>query len=148
MNFIKKQSLGFWAYVVVAVLAVVCLVFYVLNVNQPYYDDMDVSIVYMMVGAVVALAASLALPQLGDNVIVKILADVCRVAASALIILAGASFIGMRVESFGYIYGSNLELGNEGAFVAGGQAITTIVLFVVTWVLSLVASFPNIVKKG
>lgn len=148
MNFIKKQSLGFWAYLVVAVMAIVCLVFYVLNVNQPYYMDMDASVIYMMVGALAALAASLVLPQLGDNVVVKIVADVCRVAASALIILAGATFIGMRVESFGYIYGSNLELGNEGAFIAGGQAITTIVLFVVTWILSLVASFPNVVKKG
>lgn len=148
MNFIKKQGFGFWAYLVVAILAAVSLVFYVMNVNQPYYEDMNVSVVYVMVGALVALVASLVLPQLGDNAILNIVTDVCRVAASALIILAGATFIGMRVESFGYIYGSNLELGNENAFVAGGQAITTIVLFVVTWILSLVASFPKIVKKG
>jgi hypothetical protein len=70
------------------------------------------------------------------------------VAGSALIIYAGATFISMRVESFGYIYGSNLELGNQLTFDAGGQAIALIVVFVVTWIISLVASFLEVGKKN
>ena len=70
------------------------------------------------------------------------------VVGAALIILAGATFIGMRVESFGYIYGSNLELGNDAAFTAGNQAIWTIVIFVVTWIISVISAFLPTGKKA
>ena len=53
-----------------------------------------------------------------------------------------------HLTSFGYIYGSNLELGNQQAFDAAGQAITLIVVFVVTWIVSLVASFLEVGKKN
>lgn len=137
----KNQKFGSWAYLVVAVLTVVCLVMYVMNATAPYYEDLDGTVVALLVAAVVAIGAA---------IVVKfpVVADLCRVAASALIIYAGATFISMRVESFGYIYGSNLELGNQQAFDAGGQAIALIVVFVVTWIISLVASFLEVGKKN
>ena len=142
----KNQKFGFWVYLVIAVLTAVCLVMYVMNANAPYYEDMDASIVVMLVAALAAIGAALYLPQ--NTQINKIIADLCRVAASALIIYAGATFISLRVESFGYIYGSNLELGNQQAFDAGGQAIALIVVFVVTWLISLIASFLEVGKKN
>ncbi|MBQ7850966.1 MAG: hypothetical protein IJ343_14675 [Clostridia bacterium] len=145
---LKNQKIGFWAYAVVAVLAIVCLGLYIANVNQPYYQDMNLSIVFAMVGALVCIAAALVLPAVSDKGVLKVVADVARVAGAALIILAGATFIGMRVESFGYIYGSNLELGNDAAFTAGNQAIWTIVIFVVTWIISVIAAFLPTGKKA
>ena len=144
----KNQKIGFWAYAVVAVLAIVCLGLYIANVNQPYYQDMNQSVVYAMVGALACVAVALVLPAVSNNCVLKIVADIARVVGAALIILAGATFIGMRVESFGYIYGSNLELGNDAAFTAGGQAIAAIVLFVVTWIISIVAAFLPTGKKA
>ena len=144
----KNQKIGFWAYAVVAVLAIVCLGLYIANVNQPYYQDMNQNVVFAMVGALVCIAAALVLPAVSNNCVLKVVADVARVAGAALIILAGATFIGMRVESFGYIYGSNLELGNDAAFTAGNQAIWTIVIFVVTWIISVVAAFLPTGKKA
>ena len=144
----KNQKIGFWAYAVVAVLAIVCLGLYIANVNQPYYQDMNQNVVFVMVGALVCIAAALVLPAVSDNCVLKVVADVARVAGAALIILAGATFIGMRVESFGYIYGSNLELGNDAAFTAGNQAIWTIVLFVVTWIISVISAFLPTGKKA
>ena len=144
----KNQKIGFWAYAVVAVLAVVCLGLYIANVNQPYYQDMNTNVVFAMVGALACIAVALVLPAVSDNCVLKIVADVARVVGAALIILAGATFIGMRVESFGYIYGSNLELGNDAAFTAGNQAIWTIVIFVVTWIISVVAAFLPTGKKA
>ena len=144
----KNQKIGFWAYAVVAVLAIVCLGLYIANVNQPYYQDMNQSVVYAMVGALACVAVALVLPAVSNNCVLKIVADIARVVGAALIILAGATFIGMRVESFGYIYGSNLELGNDAAFTAGGQAIWTIVIFVVTWIISIVAAFLPTGKKA
>jgi len=144
----KNQKIGFWAYAVVAVLAIVCLGLYIANVNQPYYLDMNQNVVFAMVGALVCIAAALVLPVVSDKGVLKVVADVARVTGAALIILAGATFIGMRVESFGYIYGSNLELGNDAAFTAGNQAIWTIVIFVVTWIISVVAAFLPTGKKA
>ena len=144
----KNQKIGFWAYAVVAVLAIVCLGLYIANVNQPYYQDMNQNVVFAMVGALVCIAVALVLPAVSDKGVLKVVADVARVVGAALIILAGATFIGMRVESFGYIYGSNLELGNDAAFTAGNQAIWTIVIFVVTWIISVIASFLPTGKKA
>lgn len=148
MTFIKNQKSGFFAYVLVAILTVVCLGVYIANVNMPYYQDMNMNVVYILAGALVAIAASIVLPALSGNAVVKVVADVARVAAAALIILAGVTFIGMRLESFGYIYGSNLELGNDAAFEAGNQAIWGIILFVVTWIVSLIAAFMPVGKKA
>ena len=145
---IKNQKIGFWAYALVAVLAIVCLGLYIANVNQPYYLDVNHNVVNMTAGAVVCFIVALLLPAKSEKNSMKIVADVARVAGAALIILAGATFIGMRVESFGYIYGSNLEMGNDAAFIAGNQAIWTIVLFVVTWILSVVAAFLPTGKKA
>ena len=145
---IKNQKIGFWAYALVAVLAIVCLGLYIANVNQPYYLDVNHNVVNMTAGAVVCFIVALLLPAKSEKNSMKIVADVARVAGAALIILAGATFIGMRVESFGYIYGSNLEMGNDAAFIAGNQAIWTIVLFVVTWILSVVAAFLPVGKKA
>lgn len=137
----KNQKFGSWAYLVVAVLTVVCLVMYVMNATAPYYEDLDGNMVFFLAAAVGVIAAAIVVKN-------PVIADLCRVAASALIIYAGATFISMRVESFGYIYGSNLELGNQQAFDAGGQAIALIVVFVVTWLISLIASFLEVGKKN
>ena len=142
----KNQKFGSLAYLVVAILTLVCLVMYVMNATAPYYEDMNANIVVMLVAALVAIGAALYLPQ--NTQVNKIIADLCRVAAAALIIYAGGTFVSMRVESFGYIYGSNLELGNQLAFDAGGQAIALIVVFVITWIISLVASFLEVGKKN
>ena len=137
----KNQKFGSWAYLVVAVLTVVCLVMYVMNATAPYYEDLDGNMIFFLAAAVGVIAAAIVVKN-------PVIADLCRVAASALIIYAGATFISMRVESFGYIYGSNLELGNQQAFDAGGQAIALIVVFVVTWIISLVSSFLEVGKKN
>lgn len=146
MEFIKKQKLGFMVNALVAVMIIVSLIVYAANVNAAYYKDMNTTVVIMTVSALVLVLAALVIPQLSQNVIAKLLTDICRVGAAVLIVVAGATFLGMRVESFGYIFGSNLELGNEAAFSAGSQAITGIVLFVITWILSLIAAFLEIRK--
>ena len=137
----KNQKFGSLAYLVVAVLTLVCLVMYVMNATTPYYEDLDGNMIFYIAAAVGVIAAAIVVKN-------PVIADLCRVAGSALIIYAGATFISMRVESFGYIYGSNLELGNQLAFDAGGQAIALIVVFVVTWIISLVAAFLEVGKKN
>ena len=148
MKMIKQQKKGFFiAYVITAIMAAASLITYVLNVSAAYYQDMKLNVVIMMVCALACIAAVILLPLIVKGKMIWFIADALRVAAAVLIIRAGAAFIGMRVESFGYIYGSNLELGNEAAFSAGTQAITGIIFFVITWILSLAASFFEMGKK-
>lgn len=148
MKLIKQQKKGFFiAYVITAIMAAASLITYVLNVSAAYYQDMKLNVVIMMVCALACIAAVILLPLIVKGKMIWFIADALRVAAAVLIIRAGAAFIGMRVESFGYIYGSNLELGNEAAFSAGTQAITGIIFFVITWILSLAASFFEMGKK-
>lgn len=148
MNFLKNQKIGFFAYIIVGLMTITSLSIYISNVNKPYYEDMRMNVLFMLIGAIVAILVSIILPQLGDSKGLKIVVDVSRIIATVLIIWAGVRFISMRVESFGYIFGSNLELGNEAAFEAGEQAVLLIVIFVITWVLSILASFFNIGKKA
>lgn len=148
MEFIKKQRFGFYLNVIVVILALVSLILYVSNVNTAYYKDMNTSVVLMVVGALLGMIIALILPQISDGVILKLISDLLRVAAVVLIIAAGVKFIGMRVESFGYIFGSDLERGNKAAFSAADQAVAGIVIFVVTWLLAIVASFLRIEKKN
>lgn len=148
MGFLKKQRIGFIPYIIVAVMAIVTLSVYISNVNAPYYEDMRMSVVWMMIGALVSILIALILPQFSGSKAIKFVTDVFRVITAVLIIWAGVTFIDMRLESFGYIFGSNLELGNEAAYEAGTQAVMGIILFVITWVLSIIVSFLDVGKKA
>lgn len=125
----------------------VSLMIYVSNVNTAYYEDMDTSVLLIILCALIAAIGTVILSAAAKGKIAEIITDVLRVAATVLIIVAGVKFIGMRVESFGYIFGSNLEMGNDAAFSAGGQAITAIVIFVITWILSIAAAFFKVGQK-
>ena len=147
MQTLKNVALGSYGYVIVALMTLISLIIYISNVNKPYYQDMNSNVVMMLVGALVSAIVVIALTLLKSNRILTVVSDLLRVVLAALIIVAGVTFIGMRVESFGYIFGSNLELGNEAAFTAGTQAIFGIVVFMATWILSVVTSFMNVRKS-
>lgn len=147
MEFLKKQKIGFMVNVLVAIMTIISLAVYIANVSAPYYRDMNTGVVIMMTCAIALIVAAVIIPQIAKGKYMNFVSDACRIAAAVLIILSGTMFISMRVESFGYIFNSNLELGNEAAFSAGSQAVIAIVLFIATWVLSVIASFFEIGEK-
>jgi hypothetical protein len=148
MEFLKNQRKGFFVYIIAAVMAVISLGVYVSNVLRPYYEDMNISVVLMILGALLLMIIAIVLPQIVRGIGINIIVDISRVAAAVLIIWAAVTFIGMRLESFGYIFASNLELGNEEAFSAGNQAVTGIILLVITWIISVAAAFLSVGKKS
>ncbi len=147
MEFIKNQKIGFITNVIVAVMTIISMIVYISNVSAEYYQDMNIGVVGMLAGALVLTVIATVISQFGNHKMIQLISDICRVAAAVFIILAAVTFLGMRVESFGYIFGSNLELGNEAAQSAGMQAIIGIVLLVITWLLSVVSSFFGLGKK-
>ena len=65
-----------------------------------------------------------------------------------LALVALAYFLSDRVDGFGYVYGSNLALGKDDAFTAGGQAIRGVVLYAVTWLVGIVSAFLSVSRKN
>lgn len=143
----KNQKIGSYIYILAAILAVVSMIVYILNANATYYSDLNGLVVVLAVLAAAAAVGAPACSSLLSGTAGKLVSDALRVAVSALAIVAGMIFLSARVESFGYIFASNLELGNQAAVDAGTQAIYGIILFVVTWLVSLSAAFLPTGKK-
>ncbi len=133
---------------ITAVLEAATLVLYIMNANQTYYQDMNGAIAAMFAAALVCTVASYALSNANGGMAGGIVADVLRVAAPVLLFYGAVAFAGGRVQSLAQIFGSNLELGNESAFIAGKQAIVTIVVGLVAWLVSVVASFFKLGKRN
>jgi len=147
MNFLKKQKVSFFIYLVVLLMTISLLFLYISNVNKPYYQDMRVDVIFLLVGTLLTILLSLGISLFSKVKSMFLVADISRIIAALLIILGGVTFISMRLESFGYIFGSNLEMGNDAAFDAGTQAIMIIILFMVTWLLAVIAAFFDIGQK-
>lgn len=136
-----KKHIEWYLNGIVAVMVVVVTGFYIANVNQPYYQDMNTMILVTLIGTLVLSLVPFGLKYLHSSQARVICSDLLKVVLPALIIFSGVQFLAMRVESFGYIFASNLEAGNAEATTAGTQAIFLLVLFVLTWLVSVVTSF-------
>lgn len=145
MNKLRKLSLI--SYGIIAFLSLISLSVYLANVNTAYYEDMNSTVVILMVGVLVIWGAALFTAAKGTGRFLTAISDLCRIAIPVLLIISGVTFTGMRLESFGYIFGSNLELGNDAAFSAATQAVGGIALFFLTWLLSVVACFFKMNKN-
>lgn len=108
---------------------------------------MRVDVILLLVGTLLTILLSLGISLFSKVKTMFLVADISRIITALLIILGGVTFISMRLESFGYIFGSNLEMGNDAAFEAGTQAIMIIILFMLTWLLAVIAAFFDIGQK-
>lgn len=143
----KKLKKGSVVLLLAVVLSFVNFILYLLNMNASYYKDMNGALVCLSLLSVVVLAAAAVLAVVSQAKGIVFASDILRVAGAALIVAAGGLFISMRVESFGYVFGSNLEIGNKAAFAAANQAVAAIILFGVTWLVTLISGFFRIGKK-
>lgn len=144
MTMLKKQKISLYIYLLVFVLTTSLVFLYISNVNKAYYQDMQVNVLYLLAAALVFLLLTIGLSFYAKTKSLLMAADISRIVASLLIILGGVRFISMRLESFGYIFGSNLEMNNDHA---GSQAIMIIVIFVATWLISVIAAFFDVGQK-
>ncbi|MDO5100230.1 MAG: hypothetical protein Q4D52_01495 [Eubacteriales bacterium] len=143
----KDRKLGFLVNALALIVTLAATVLYIMNVNTAYYSDMNIKVLGLFVAAAVLLCVALFFTQRSRAKAQVLLFDLMRVAAAALLIYAATSFVSMRVESFGYIFGSNLEMNNAAAQSAGNQAVLTIIVSVVAWVLVVLSSFFELTAK-
>lgn len=132
----KKLSVGFFLTVLSAILAVVGLIFYMVNANTAYFANLGVNaaIVGCAVAAVVLQAIYLGASRKGDNWVLGF----CPIVACALLMLAFTNFITARVNGIASIMTFENNASNMADLTS---AIAGIVFCLLAVVFGIVSAF-------
>lgn len=154
----KKQSIGIWINIVTAIMTLVAVIAYNVNISsEGYFKNANVGNLVMYCSlAIVMLVVVVALAQLNLDGSVSILVDVVsgilRIVIPVLLTLALASLISGRAEGLGFIFLSNeevlLEIQTTANMSSASGTITNMVCLGVAAVLAMVAAFFNLEKKA
>jgi len=139
----KKLSVGFFLTAASAVLALVGIIFYMVNTGTAYFASLGVNpvIVGCAVAAIALQVAYLAVSQKqGDNWVLGFL----PVASSALLMLAVANFIITRVNGIAGIMTFENNASNMSDL---SSAIVGIVLCLLATIVSIVSAFFDTQKE-
>lgn len=149
-EFIKKQGIGFYLSVLASILGIVSLIIYIANATTVYYNDYSAPIVAVTIFAILLSCGAAVMSQFefAQLKIVKIAIDIMLVLSAFLLIWAVTMFIGSRVESLAYVFGSDLESDNAAAQSGTRQAIAGFVLYFIAWFATVVGAFFSITKKA
>lgn len=153
----KKQSFGIWFNIVVAVLTLVSVIVYGVNVSgEGYFKNASVSgLVAYCVAAVVILAVVIALAQPKFTGTAAVAADIVsgllRIAVPVLLTLCLVNLISARAEGLGFIYFSNADVLKEVQTAANMSSATgtiaNMVCLGVAAVFAMIAAFFTLRKK-
>ena len=101
MNFLKRQSIGFYLTVLSIVAGIVGLAFCFVNHGTATFGNIAISPV-TMAGSIVAVALGLVIlvtGQFAANAFVRTVTDVCFVASGVLLVVAAVSFVADRINT-------------------------------------------------
>lgn len=154
---LKKFSAGAWIACCAAVLTLISLIVYAINVGSAgYFQGASVSnLVLYSILAIVLLCAALVIGQLKLNgtvgKVLKLVAGCCQIVAPVLIAFCLINLIAARVEGLGFIYFSNadviLEVQTPANLSSASGAIASMVCYGVSMIAAIVAAFVNVWKK-
>lgn len=155
---LKKFSVGAWISCVAAVLTLVSLIVYAINVgSEGYFQGASVTnLVLFLILAIVALLAAIVLGQLKKEgpvgKVLDLVAGCCQIVAPILIAYCLINLIAGRVEGLGFIYFSNadvaLEVQTPANLSSASGAIASMVCLGVSMIAAIVAAFTNQTKKA
>ena len=157
MNLVKKQSVGAWITLVAAVLALVSVIVYAVNVaGEGYFKNASVTnLVLYSVLAIILLLAVIVLAQLklqgGAGTAVDLISGVMQIAVPVLLSLCLINLIAARAEGLGFIFFSNadviLEVQTPANLASANGTIANMVCLAVAAVASMAAAFFSLRKK-
>ena len=114
MNVIKKFSAGAWITLAAAVLALVSVVVYAVNIGSAgYFQNAAVSnMIPLCALAIAALAAAVLLGQvkLPGPAAMELVTGALQICAPVLLMLCLANLVAARAEGLGFIYFSNADV--------------------------------------
>lgn len=143
MNFIKKQSIGFY-FTVLTILALICsLVGYILNCKTKYYVSFGVDtalVVFLVLSIAAEVVYIIGCNKMAGNWIT----DIIPVAAGVFSMLAMVAFLEVRAYSIATI----LTFQNNDSNLADMKgAIIAMVFCGAAVVFSILSSFMKVVKE-
>ena len=146
----KKQRAGFYLNLLLVVLIVVSLILFGNNASLALFvaaSSINPGIFLCLIISLICLLGSVIfafLPAMSEGTSLKakrFIVDLLRVVSCVLLGLATVLLVGGRIENLGYYFGSDLYLGNGQAIAAVTQALACIIIFAISWVISLIAIF-------
>lgn len=144
MNFIKKQSVGFYLTTLTVIIATIGLVFYVINCNTNYFKNTGISTV-VVACMVVAIISEIIVIFASQRVGTKGYLDIAMIVAPMLLIIASAIFISLRVNSIASIlsFERNAQTMSDlsSAIIGMGFCFGSVIL-------GIISAFFDIVKES
>lgn len=154
---IKKQPVGIWFNIIVAVLTIVSVIVYGVNISgEGYFKNASVgNLVAYCVIAIIMLAVVIALAQpkfTGTAAIVtEIISGLLRIAVPVLLMLCLVNLISARAEGLGFIYFSNADVLQEVQTPANMSSATgtiaNMICLGVAAIFAMIAAFFTLHKK-
>lgn len=158
MNAVKKLSVGAWITLAAAVLGVVSVIVYTVNIGSAgYFQNAAVSnLVPFCALAVAALVCAVLLGQIKlpgpASTVMELVVGVLQLCAPVLFTLCLINLIAARAEGLGFIYFSNadviLEVQTPANLSSATGSIANMVCLGVATLAGLVGAFCNTRKKG
>lgn len=157
MNVIKKFSVGAWITLAAAVLSIVSIIVYSVNVNSAgYFQNAAVSnLILLCVLAALALAAAVALGQVKlsgpASTAVELVTGALQIVAPVLLMLCLGNLVAARAEGLGFIFFSNsdviLEVQTPDNMASATGTIANMVCLGVAMLVGIVGAFCGMRKK-
>ena len=154
----KRQPFGIWFNIVVAVLTLVSVIVYGVNIaGEGYFKGASVSnLIAFCVIAVVMLAAVIVLAQLkltdAAAAAAEIVSGLLRIAVPVLLSLSLVNLISARAEGLGFIYFSNadvlLEVQTPANMASAHGTIASMICLGISAVFAMIAAFFTLRKKN
>ena len=154
----KKFSLGMCFSAVAAILAIVSLIVYNVNVGGAgYFQNASITNLALFCAlAAAALIVAIVLANLSmsgpADTAVNLVIGALQIVAPALLALCLINLIAGRAEGLGFIYFSNadviLEVQTPENMASASGAIANMVVLAISTVVGIVASFVNIKKSA
>ncbi len=153
----KKLPVGAWIACCAAVLVLVSLIVYAINIgSEGYFQGASISnLVLFLILAIVCELVAVVLGRLEQKgavgKVLDLIAGACRIVAPALIALCLINLIAARVEGLGFIYFSNADVAKEvqtpANLSSATGSIAAMVCLGVSMLAAIVAAFANVRKK-
>lgn len=155
---IKKMSVGAWIALVAAVLSLVALIAYIVNISsEGYFQNASVTnLALCCVLAIILLVAAALLGQIqvkgSAATVVELVSGVMQIAAPVLLTFCLINLVAARAQGLGFIYFSNPDVIQEVQTTANMSSATGTIINMVSLGLAAVAgivgAFCNTRKKA
>ena len=148
----KKFSAGAWIACCAAILALVSIILYNINIGREGYFQ-NASVTNYVPWCALALALLLLATAFGQagNKVLDLLSGCCQIAAPALLAMSLINLVASRIEGLGFIYFSNadvlLEVQTPANLSSASTAITNMVVLGVAMLVAILSAFFTLRRK-